>query len=117
MTMLQALLRSLTPAASPDDLTPTEAHARGRDGAILLDVRETDEWQSGHAAGAKHIPLGQLRARLSSLRRDREIVTICLSGNRSGRAAAELRRAGFTDVRNMAGGMVAWTRAGLPVQR
>ena len=115
--MLEALLRRLTPAASPDDLTPTEAHARGRDGAVLLDVREADEWQSGHAAGAKHIPIGQLGARLSGLPRDREIVTICRSGNRSSRAAAELRRAGFTDVRNMAGGMIAWARAGLPIQR
>ena len=115
--MLQALLRSLTPAVSPDNLTPSDAHARGRDGAILLDVREPDEWQSGHAAGAKHIPLGQLRARLSALPRDREIITICRSGNRSSRAAAELRRAGFTAVRNMAGGMTAWARAGLPIQR
>ena len=115
--MLEALLRSLTPGASPDDLTPTEAHARGRDGAILLDVREPDEWLSGHAAGAKHVPLGQLRARLSVLPRDHAIITICRSGNRSSRAAAELRRAGFTDVRNMAGGMTAWARAGLPIQR
>ena|SRR5687767_11747169 len=115
--MLEALLRTLTPTASPGDLTPTEAHARGRAGALLLDVRETDEWQSGHAAGAKHIPLGQLRSQLSGLPRDREIVTICRSGNRSSRAAAELRRAGFADVRNMAGGMMAWARAGLPIQR
>jgi rhodanese-related sulfurtransferase len=63
------------------------------------------------------IPLGQLAARQGELPRDRELIMVCRSGNRSGTAAAQLRRAGFAPVRNMAGGMIAWARAGLPVER
>ena len=94
-----------------------EAQRRQQAGALIIDVRESEEWREGHVAGAKHIPLGSLAARLYELPRDREILTMCRSGNRSGRAQSLLLGQSFPSVRNVSGGMMAWERAGLPVQR
>lgn len=85
-----------------------------RDGAVLLDVREQNEWSAGRAPKARHIPLGQLAARTRELSTSRQILTICRSGARSARAAGQLRRLGFTVI-DVAGGMRAWEAAGLPV--
>jgi rhodanese-related sulfurtransferase len=90
-----------------------QAAALVDDGALLLDVREGHEWQAGHAPKARHIPLAQLPQRAGELPA-KPIVTVCRSGNRSGRAAAILARTG-RDASNLAGGMHAWARAGLPV--
>lgn len=105
------------PAADETDVAPVEARRRAREGSLLVDVREPAEWDAGHAPGAVLIPLGQLAVRQSELPRDRELIMVCRSGNRSGTAAALLRRAGLSPVRNMAGGMIAWSRSGLPVER
>lgn len=86
-------------------------------GPVLLDVRERDEFNGGHIAGAKLIPLGQLRQRLSELPKDRPIICICRTGRRSGIAASHLANAGFEDVTNLVGGMVAWQRKRYPVER
>jgi rhodanese-related sulfurtransferase len=83
-------------------------------GALLLDVRELDEWQAGHAADAQFIPLGELEARAGELARDRRIVVICRSGARSARATMFLRGTGL-EAANLAGGMRAWATAGLDV--
>lgn len=83
-------------------------------GAILLDVREDAEWRAGHAPGARHIPLGRLTHRARDLPQRRVIITVCRSGTRSARAAAFLAAEGW-EVFNLAGGMMAWARAGLPV--
>jgi rhodanese-related sulfurtransferase len=93
---------------------PTETARLIADGALLLDVRELDEWAAGHAPGAVHVPLGQLDP--ATLPRDRVVVAICRSGNRSGTAARWLAAAGI-DVRNLAGGMKAWAADGHPVRR
>lgn len=84
------------------------------DGAVLLDVREPHEWQAGHAPKARHIPLSQLARRAGEVPRGRAVVTVCRSGARSARAAGLLARDG-RQVSNLAGGMHAWARAGLPV--
>lgn len=94
------------------ELAPTEALALVEDGAVLLDVREDDEWSAGHAPSATHVPLGCLS--VDGLPRDRPIVCVCRSGGRSSNAAGALRGAGF-DARNLNGGMNAWLLAGLPV--
>jgi rhodanese-related sulfurtransferase len=91
-----------------------QAAAMADAGAVLLDVREPHEWQSGHAPKARHIPLGQLARRVGELPNGRAVVTVCRSGARSARAAAVLARDG-RQVSNLAGGMHAWARAGLPV--
>lgn len=99
------------------EVTPAEARARQEHGAVLVDVRELDEWQDGHVRGAVHIPLGHLAERLPELDREREVVTVCRSGNRSAFAADTLLKAGFPRVSSMAGGTLAWTEQGLPVSR
>jgi rhodanese-related sulfurtransferase len=83
-------------------------------GALLLDVREDDEWDAGHAPEAVHMAMGLVLARLDQLPADRTVVCVCRVGGRSGAVAGELAAAGF-DVRNLAGGMVAWELAGLPI--
>ncbi len=93
---------------------PIEALQLAGDGALLLDVREPDEWAVGHAAGATHMPLGVLDP--DRVPRDRIVVAVCRSGGRSGKAATALADAGI-DVRNMAGGMNAWAEANLPIAR
>jgi rhodanese-related sulfurtransferase len=74
-------------------------------GQVLLDVREDDEWNSGHAPDAVHRPLGLLSP--TSVPNDRPIIAVCRSGQRSGRATQALTAAGY-DVRNLDGGMHAW---------
>jgi glyoxylase-like metal-dependent hydrolase (beta-lactamase superfamily II)/rhodanese-related sulfurtransferase len=84
----------------------------------VVDVREPDEFFGplGHIAGAKLIPLGDLAARASELPRDRPVVAVCRSGSRSARATAILQQAGFTDVANLAGGMLRWCAERYPVE-
>ena len=89
---------------------------RNRDDVILLDVREDDEFKAGHIPGAEWIPLGQLSSRLGELPKDKTIVAVCRSGNRSGQATELLRQNGF-DAHNMQGGMNSWVQAGLEVER
>lgn len=89
------------------------------DDTVVLDVREEAEYKQGHLANAVHVPLGQLAKRVGELEpyRDRPIVTYCRTGNRSNTAAALLRRHGFSSVFNLAGGIVAWQNANLPVTK
>src|SRR6476660_5132931 len=77
------------------------------DGALLLDVREADEWDAGHAPEAAWIPMGDLQTRVDELPRDRRIVVICRSGARAHRVAEVLLGAGF-DAGDLDGGMRSW---------
>ena len=83
---------------------------------VLLDVREADEWEAGHAARAQWIPLGELESARFRLPMNRRIVCVCRSGVRSARATESLIAWGFTAA-NMEGGMKAWAASGLPVVR
>jgi rhodanese-related sulfurtransferase len=85
-----------------------------RSNAILLDVREDDEWAAGHASEAIHMPMSRILQQASSLPRDRTIVCVCHVGVRSAAVAAALNRAGWNAL-NVAGGMDAWVAAGLPL--
>lgn len=84
-------------------------------GALLLDVREPDEYQEAHVDGARLLPLGQLAAGLSDLPRAGTVVVICRSGRRSAEAVRLMQHAGFERPLNLAGGILAWRAAGLPV--
>jgi rhodanese-related sulfurtransferase len=75
-----------------------------------LDVREPFEYESCHLEGAKLIPLGELQARMNELGKDRETVVYCHVGVRITQAVALLRQAGFSNVRNLQGGIDAWSR-------
>jgi len=82
------------------------------DDAVVLDVREQDEWDLGHAPHAVHIPLGDLAARVGELPQvDGTLPVTCKSGGRSSRAVAWLTQQGFA-VQNLDGGMTAWAAAG-----
>lgn len=89
---------------------------RGNPDVFIVDVREQDEFAAGHIPEATLIPLGQLSNRLSEIPKNKTVVAVCRSGNRSGQATQLLRQAGF-DAHNMAGGMISWEQAGLDVQR
>jgi len=109
--------------ASVPELAPSEVAALLASGPapLLVDVREPEEFvgELGHIAGALLVPLDALEHRFPKLLgyADRHVVTVCRAGARSGSAAAMLRHAGFRHVHNLAGGMLAWNAAGLPVQR
>ncbi len=94
-------------------MQPIDA-ADQHDELFLLDVREDQEWEAGRIAGAVHIPMGQLNARIAEIPSDRRIVCVCRSGGRSGAVTDALNRAGFT-AENLDGGMHAWEDADLPI--
>ena len=96
------------------EVTADEGQTLDDAGAVLLDVRELNEWQAGHVVDAVFVPLGEVAARADELPVDRRVVVICRSGVRSARATSFLRAQGF-DAVNLAGGMRAWAAAGLDI--
>ncbi len=84
---------------------------------LVLDVRELDEWQSGHLEGSKNMSYRQLSNRWPELDRSVHIAVICAGGFRSAMGTSVLERYGFTRVSNVSGGMGAWQKAGLPITR
>lgn len=88
-------------------------------GALVLDVREGAEFAAGHLPRARHIPLAELGKRLDEIGKFKEkpVIVTCRSGARSGSACRLLRKAGFTNVHNLKGGVPAWEQASLPVER
>ena len=95
---------------------PAIEAAKIPDDAVLLDVREPDEWAAGHAPAAVHVPLGELATRLADVpdTGDQQLYVVCRSGGRSARAAEALGDAGYPAV-NVTGGMTAWALAGKPM--
>jgi rhodanese-related sulfurtransferase len=102
-------------ASGVTEIDVQEAKRRQDAGAVLVDVREPNEWRDGHAKGARHIPLGELSRRAGELPKDGEILLICRSGNRSRTAAQLLQRGGYERVVNVQGGTTAWIRQSLPL--
>lgn len=96
-----------------------EATRLMNDEVLMLDVREDKEWAVGRIPNARHIRLGQLPDQIAQLEkfRDQPVVVYCRSGNRSARACAMMKKAGFSNVNNLAGGIVAWEQANLPINR
>lgn len=85
------------------------------DGALLLDVREPFEYRDLRAPGAELRPMDSLPSAVSDLPKDRKVVVVCRSGNRSMHATRFLTHQGI-DAVNLKGGMIAWSRAGLPTE-
>ncbi|HHH47663.1 MAG TPA: rhodanese-like domain-containing protein [Gammaproteobacteria bacterium] len=99
---------------------PAEAvNLINHDNALVLDVREANEYQSGHILNARHIPQSALAKRLDELEkeRNRPIILVCRSGSRSGHVAGMLKKHGFEKVYNLSGGIMAWQNANLPLTR
>lgn len=85
-------------------------------GAAVIDVREPEEFRTGHLPGAVNIPMGQLTSRLDEIDRSRPVYVVCASGNRSSAMVEVLTAAGF-DATNVAGGTSAWINAGRPIEK
>ena len=100
------------PADAAEEIASTELAARLARGEelLLLDVREPHEWEVSRLPAARLVPLGVLGDQLESLPRDQDIVVYCKGGVRGAKAVAELRGAGFRRVRNLTGGILAWSR-------
>lgn len=90
-----------------------------REDAIVLDVREADEFAGGHLPDARNIPGSKLGERIAELEKfkDKPVIVCCASGMRSNRACAELKKQGFTRVNNLSGGVDAWVGAGYPIKK
>lgn len=98
------------------EISATEAYQRvQQQGALLLDIREAFELGQVRVPGATHIPLGELATRHDELDRNRQVAVICRSGNRSTMAVQQLRQVGI-DAVNIAGGLIGWHGAELPVE-
>ncbi len=105
-------------AGGVPNLSVTEAVSLiNRNNALVLDVRETTEFVTGHIVDAKHIPLAMLAERINELKKykDKPILVHCQRGMRSAKACDILRKAEFTQVHHLQGGIEAWLSAKLPV--
>lgn len=107
---------TVTAANLPAEVSVADAYQKYQDGAFVLDVRTPEEWNDFHAPGTTLIPLNELESRLDEVPRDREVVVVCRSGNRSQAGRDILRQAGFDQVSSMSGGMNAWRDAGYPIE-
>lgn len=118
-TVMLVAMTGIVPAHSGEmrSIDVRQAQEMKSRGVLLLDVREPSEYSSGHAPGSVLIPVGQLDQRLKEIQeyRDKPVAVICRSGRRSAAATEILQKAGFTDARNVEGGMIAWEKAGLPI--
>jgi rhodanese-related sulfurtransferase len=87
--------------------------------AVVLDVREPSEYDAGHVLNSRLIPLGKLKERMGELKKhkDQPIVVMCRNGNRSGTACLLLGKQGFAQVYNLAGGVQAWKKNNLPLEK
>jgi rhodanese-related sulfurtransferase len=103
-------------ATPAPQVTAVEARAMVGADAVLIDVREQDEWQAGHAPEATHVPMSQLGAAAAQLSEHPRLIVVCRSGRRSDQVVAALVGAGY-DAMNLDGGMHAWQQAGGAVVR
>ncbi len=101
-------------------VNPTQAtQLINREDALVIDVRDPAEFAAGHVLGAKNLPLARVDSPGADLakRKDRPVIIYCDGGERAAKAAAALRKQGFTRVANLSGGIGAWQQAGLPVEK
>ena len=96
-------------------VVPEVSPAQVGEDAVILDVREDDEWSAGHAPNARHLPMMQVPARLEEIPRDQDVVVVCRVGSRSAQVVAFLMHQGYDRVANLDGGMFAWEATGLPL--
>ena len=112
------LLWPMIAGGTVSHLSPAEATLlMNREDALVLDVRETGEWSTGHINGARHITLAQLDKRFSELDKFKEkpIIVVCATGNRSSSACGQLKKHGFGKVYSLGGGVSSWRDANLPL--
>ena len=104
-----------------DEVSPEAAETLMREADAVIDVREPDEYQSGHIPGAINIPRGLLEFRLSNspelAARDLDVMLYCKTSGRAALAARSLADMGYLQVRSIEGGYDAWHEAGKPIAR
>ncbi len=103
-------------ASLPAEISVEEAYQKYQQGVFFLDVRRVDEWETYHIPNTTLIPLEELPSRVNELPRDREIVVVCRTGNRSAQARDYLRSVGFSTVTSMAGGVERWSALNYPIE-
>jgi rhodanese-related sulfurtransferase len=108
--------RANTNNALSSTISVNEAYEMYQQGAFVLDVRTVEEWNEFHAPNSTLIPLDQLASRLNEVPRDRQVVVVCRSGNRSQQGRDILLNAGFEQVTSMVGGLNEWRASGFPVE-
>ena len=101
-------------AGAKSSIPPKQAYEAHAKGAILVDVRENNEWEAGHAPKVRHIPLSRLGQRARELPKNRPVVLVCRSGSRSAQGV-KILAGQFDDLVDVKGGMNAWVAIGLPV--
>jgi hydroxyacylglutathione hydrolase len=117
LSVLDAWREAGRPLQSYNVATPAQiAEQVGAGQVTVVDVRQNDEWQSGHIRGARHIMLGYLPDRLAEIPTDKPVVVQCRSGARSAIGASLLQAQGIPTVINLLGGIKAWAAAGLPLE-
>ncbi|WP_420597354.1 rhodanese-like domain-containing protein [Deinococcus sp.] len=99
-----------------NEVTPQDAQSKVKNGALLIDVREANEYAEVHAQDAQLMPLSEFAQQYSELPKDKELIVICRSGARSAQAAQHLLDNGYSNVSNLKGGTMAWQEAGLPTE-
>ncbi|OIQ97727.1 inner membrane protein YgaP [mine drainage metagenome] len=112
------LWQTVMGAGGAGGVTPLQATLlMNREDALVIDVREANEWAAGHIPNSRHIPLSQLSKRIGEIEKfkTRDVIVNCQSGNRSASGCGALRKLGFEKVHNLAGGISAWREAGLPI--
>ena len=101
-------------------VTPAQAtHLINREDALVIDVREANEFATGHVLGAKNLPLARMETALAEIvkKKDRPVIVYCDGGDRSGKAIGVLKKQGFAHVANLSGGIKSWQDAGLPLEK
>lgn len=99
-------------------ISPTQStQLINRENALILDVRENNEYSEGHIINSLHIPLSNIKTRMNELEKykSQNVIVACRSGNRSSHACATLKKEGFEQVFNLSGGVMAWKSANLPL--
>jgi rhodanese-related sulfurtransferase len=97
------------------EIEPRKAAELIENGAPVVDVRDPDEYEAGHIAGAKHVPFDQLNGDTAGVEEGGQIVFYCRSGDRSATAASAFEGSGY-DAYSVAGGLEAWAESGLPLE-
>ena len=115
MSTFKELIRQVK--SEIQEVSVEEARLRGEKGAVLVDVRETDEWSQGHVPGSVFIPRGYLEQRVEEKVKDKaqEVILYCAGGTRSAFAAKSLAALGYSNVSSMIGGFGRWKEAGFPI--
>jgi len=112
------LLWQMLGSSGGDRISPLQATLLlNRDDALMIDVREASEWSAGHIPNARHIALGQIEKQIHEIEKykTRPVIVSCQTGNRATTACTKLKKQGFEKVFNLAGGVAAWSEAGLPM--